>query len=345
MSEKSTAVEKKGFKYYWSKFQALNGSSVFLAMIVAMIIFEVVLQITRAGSAGGLVFITPQNLMMIFRQMVYIGIIAFGLTLVMMTGNIDLSVGNMLTFCCCIAASVMLKTNNPMLAVLATLGVGTACGLFNGVLVSYVRLNSFITTLGASSIYSALAIMVSAGTVLVIPNDCAIGFRAIGQLRFGPVSILVVWFVVVALVLGFVLSRTVYGQQLYAIGANPTAARYSGIRFKRNITVAYLITGLCVGLAALIMMSNALSSNPQSASGSEMEIILCVVLGGCAVQGGKGSVWGTIIGVLFYGILSAGFTSLHMSQYLQWVVMGAIMLFALSLDVLKGKGVKLWKRK
>ena len=76
-----------------------------------------------------------------------------------------------------------------------------------------------------------------------------------------------------------------------------------------------------------------------------MEIILCVVLGGCAVQGGKGSVWGTIIGVLFYGILSAGFTSLHMSQYLQWVVMGAIMLFALSLDVLKGKGVKLWKRK
>ena len=345
MSEKSAAVEKKGFKYYWSKFQALNGSSVFLAMIAAMIIFEIVLQVTRAGSSGGLIFITPQNLMMIFRQMVYIGIVAFGLTLVMMTGNIDLSVGNMLTFCCCIAASVMLKTNNPVLAVLATLGVGAVCGLFNGVLVSYVRLNSFITTLGASSIYSALAIMVSAGTVLVIPNDCAIGFRAIGQLRFGPVSILVIWFVVVALVLGFVLSRTVYGQQLYAIGANPTAARYSGIRFKRNITVAYLITGLCVGLAALIMMSNALSSNPQSASGSEMEIILCVVLGGCAVQGGKGSVWGTIIGVLFYGILSAGFTSLHMSQYLQWVVMGAIMLFALSLDVLKGKGVKLWKRK
>lgn len=345
MSEKSTAVEKKGFKYYWSKFQALNGSSVFLAMIAAMIIFEILLQITRAGSSGGLIFITPQNLMMIFRQMVYIGIVAFGLTLVMMTGNIDLSVGNMLTFNCCVAASVMMKTNNPALAVLATLCTGAACGLFNGLLVSYVKLNSFITTLGASSIFSALAMIVSAGTVLVIPNDCAIGFRAIGQLRFGSVSILVVWFVVVALILGFVLSRTVFGQQLYAIGANPIAARYSGVRYKRNITIAYMITGLCVGLAALIMMSNALSSNPQAASGAEMEIILCVVLGGCAVQGGKGSVWGTIIGVLFYGILSAGFTSLHMSQYLQWVVMGAIMLFALSLDVLKGKGVKLWKKK
>ena len=103
------------------------------------------------------------------------------------------------------------------------MGVGAVCGLFNGLLVSYVKLNSFITTLGASSIYSALAMMVSAGTVLVIPNDCAIGFRAIGQLRFGSVSILVIWFVVVAWILGFVLSRTVYGQQLYAIGANPIA--------------------------------------------------------------------------------------------------------------------------
>ena len=344
MSEQKTAAERKGFKYYWSKFQALNGSSLFLAMIAAMIIFEVILQISRGGT-GGLVFITPSNLMMIFRQMVYIGIIAFGMTMVMMTGNIDLSVGNMLTFCSCIAAAVMMNTDNTALAVLATLGMGLVCGLFNGVLVSYVKLNSFITTLGASSIYSALAIFVSAGTVLVIPNDCAIGFRAIGQLRFGPVSILVLWFVAVALILGFLLSRTVYGQQLYAIGSNPVAARFSGIRYQRNITIAYAITGMCVGLAALIRMSNVLSSNPQSSSGAEMEVILCVVLGGCAVQGGKGSVWGTVIGVLFYGILSAGFTSLHMSQYLQWVVMGAIMLFALSLDVLKGKGVKLWKRK
>lgn len=345
MSEKTTAAtEKRGFKYYWSKFQALNGSSVFLAMLAALVIFEVILQISKGG-AGGLVFVTPSNLMMIFRQMVYTGIIAFGLTLVMLTGNIDLSVGNMLTFTCCIAATVMMKTDNAALTVLATLGVGLLCGLFNGVLVSYVKLNSFITTLGTSSIYSALAIMVSAGTVLVIPNDCSPTFRALGRAAIGPFSILIIWFVVVAVILGLILSRTVYGQQIYAIGANPIVARFSGIHHKRNITIAYMITGLCVGLAAVITMANSLSSNPQSGSGAEMQIILCVVLGGCAVQGGKGSVWGTVIGVLFYGVLSAGFTSLHMSQYLQWVVMGAIMLFALSLDVLKGKGVKLWKRK
>jgi ribose transport system permease protein len=238
-----------------------------------------------------------------------------------------------------------MKTNNTALTLLVTLGVGALCGLVNGVLVSYVKLNSFITTLGTSSIYSALAILVSAGTVLVIPDNCAASFRALGKASVGPISILIIWFVAVAVVLGLILSRTVYGQQIYAIGANPIAARFSGIHHKRNITIAYVITGLCVGLAAVVTMANSLSSNPQAASGAEMQIILCVVLGGCAVQGGKGSVWGTIIGVLFYGVLSAGFTSLHMSQYLQWVVMGAIMLFALSLDVLRGKGVKLWKRK
>ena len=290
---------------------SLNGAAMFIAMVVIIILFEIILTITKGSD--GMSFITPTNLFSILRQQAYTGIIAFGLTLVMLTGNIDLSVGNMLTFTCCVAASIMMKTNNAALTVFATLGVGALCGLLNGVLVSYVKLNSFITTLGTSSIYSALAIMVSAGTVLVIPNDCSPAFRALGKASIGPFSILIIWFVVVAVILGLILSRTVYGQQIYAIGANPIVARFSGIRHKRNITIAYVITGLCVGLAAVITMANSLSSNPQSGSGAEMQIILCVVLGGCAVQGGKGSVWGTIIGVLFYGVLSAGFTRCSMT--------------------------------
>lgn len=339
-----TMTEKKNFSYYWKKFLSLNGSTVLIAMIAAIVLFEIILQIRKPGT-GGLIFMTPSNLMMILRQNVYIGIIAFGLTLVMLTGNIDLSVGNMLTFLCSFCAIIMMRTDNVFLTLLATIGVGAACGLFNGVLVNYLRLNSFITTLGASSIYSALALIVSAGTVLVIDSNCNPAFQALGKASFGPVHILIVWFVVVAVVLGLLLSRTVYGQQLYAIGANPIVARFSGIRYKRSITIAYVITGICVGFAAVIMMANSLSSNPQAASGKEMEVILCVVLGGCAINGGKGSVWGTVIGIMFYGVLSAGFTSLNLSQYLQWVVMGLIMLCALSLDVLKGKEVKLWKRK
>ena len=234
--------------------------------------------------------------------------------------------------------------NGPQ-GIFGTIAAGAICGLVNGVLVSYVKLNSFITTLGTSSIFTALALRISSGTVLVIPDNCDPLFQAIGITSFGPVHILIVWFVIVAVVLGLLLSRTVYGQQLYTIGSNPVAARFSGIRAKRNTTVSYVITGLCVGLAAVLMMANVKSSNPQASNGKEMEIILAVVLGGVSVTGGKGSVWGSIIGVLFYGVLSAGFTQLNLSTYVQWVIMGVIMVTALSIDVLKERGIKLWKKK
>lgn len=342
--KKNPTVEKQSAGSLWSKFISLNGAAVFLAMIAVIIIFEIYLQITR-GAPGGLLFATPSNLMAILRKQVYVGIIAFGLTLVMITGNIDLSVGSMYTLMCCITAMFMMKTDNALISVIGVLAIGAACGLLNGVLVSYLKLNSFITTLGTSSIFTALALMLSAGTILVIPNDCSPAFRWLGTASFGPIHILIVWFVVVAVVLGLILSRTIFGKRIYMIGANPVAARFSGIKDKKLTTIAYTITGACVGLAGLIVMANTLSSNPQTGSGEEMDIILAVVLGGVAVTGGKGSVWGTIIGVMFTGVLSSGFTQMNFSIYQQWVIMGIIMVFALSLDALKGKGVKLWKRK
>ena len=327
----------------WKRFMSLNGSAIFVAMIVVIVLFEIFLQVTKSGS--GLKFITPDNLMSILRQQVYIGIVAFGLTLVMITGNIDLSVGSMLTFLCCVCAKIMMANDNGLIGIFGTVAIGGLCGLVNGVLVSYVKLNSFITTLGTSSIFTALALRISSGTVLVIPDNCDPVFQAVGISSFGPVHILIVWFVVIAVVLGLLLSRTVFGQQLYTIGSNPVAARFSGIRAKRNTTLSYVITGLCVGFAAVLMMANVKSSNPQASNGKEMEIILAIVLGGVSVTGGKGSVWGTIIGVMFYGILSAGFTQMNLSTYVQWVIMGVIMVCALSLDVLKERGITLWKKK
>ena len=327
----------------WKKFLSLNGASMFIAMLVIIILFELIMQVTKHPS--GLIFMTPGNLMGILRQQAYIGIIAYGLTLVMITGNIDLSVGSLLTMLCCVCAKIMMSTDNGLLGFFGTVAIGAVCGLLNGVLVSYVKLNSFITTLGTSSIFTAFALKISAGTVLVIPDNCSPFFKWMGTSSFGPIHILIVWFVLVAVILALTLSRTVFGQQLYSIGSNPIAARFSGIKAKRNIMISYIITGACSGLAAAVMMANALSSNPQAASGKEMEIILCVVLGGVSVTGGKGSVWGTIIGVMFYGVLSAGFTQLNLSIYIQWVIMGIIMVFALSMDVLKERGVKLWKKK
>ena len=203
---------------------SLNGAAMFIAMVIIIILFEIILTITK-GSAG-MSFITPTNLFSILRQQAYTGIIAFGLTLVMITGNIDLSVGSMLTFLCCVCAKIMMGSDNGLLGIFGTIAAGAICGLINGVLVSYVKLNSFITTLGTSSIFTALALRISSGTVLVIPDNCDPLFQAIGITSFGPVHILIVWFVIVAVVLGLLLSRTVYGQQLYTIGSNPVAARH-----------------------------------------------------------------------------------------------------------------------
>ena len=319
----------------WKRFMALNGSSVFLAMIAIFLLMEIYLQITNPGK--GLQFFTVSNFLSILRTQTYVGIIAFGMTLVMITGNIDLSVGSMLTMMCSVVALVLMKTNSTIVTIIAALGIGALCGLFNGVLVSYLRLNSFITTLGASSIYSALALMVSAGTVLVI-NDSPTVFSWLGLATFGPLHILIVWFIVVAVILGWLLSSTTFGANIYALGSNPVAARFSGIRTKRITTLTYVITGVCVGLAAFITMANVKSANPQSAMGKEMDIILAVVLGGVAVTGGKGSVWGTIIGVLFTGTLSSALTQLNVTGYTQWIIMGIVMVIALSFDAVKQKG-------
>jgi len=327
----------------WSRITSKNGASVLLAMIAVMILFEIVAQVQKGG--GGLIFLSSSNLMIIVRSVLYTGIMAFGMTLVMITGNIDLSVGSQMTLLCSVCAIFIMKTDNAFVGIVGTLAVGALLGLCNGLLVSYLKLNSFITTLGTSSIYTALALMVSAGTVLVIPNDCSAAFRWFGTASFGPFSILIVWFIVVALILGILLSKTIYGQQLYVVGSNPTVARFSGIRYKRNTTIAYVITGLCCALSAVVTMANVKSANPQSGSGAEMDVILCVVLGGCAVTGGKGSIWGTVIGVLFYGVLDNGFTMLNLSTYKRWVVMGIIMVFVLSMDALKERGIKLWKKK
>ena len=142
MNKNNTLVAKDP-RSLWTKFMSLNGAAVFLAMIAVIILFEIYMQATRPG-ASGLLFMTGANLMSILRQQVYVGLIAFGLTLVMITGNIDLSVGSMLTLMCCVVAKVMMATDNAVLTVVVSLGIGAVCGLANGVFVSYLKLNSFI---------------------------------------------------------------------------------------------------------------------------------------------------------------------------------------------------------
>ena len=332
MSEK----KNRSFGALWKSFISKPGAGVFLALIV----FIAAISIIAPHVTGGQ-FLTWTNIIQIFRQQTYIGIIACGMTLVMITGNIDLSVGSQLTMMTVLCAQIS-QTMGDM-AIPVTMLIGVLCGLFNGLLVSGLKLNAFITTLGTGSIYGALALIMVTGHTLRAKTAVfdALGMGSI----FGVIPVSVVVLLAVVLVTAFLLGRTVFGQRLYAIGANPVAARYSGIRSRRDVAYAYMINGLCCAIAAVILIARAESANPQIGASKEMDIILAVVLGGTSILGGKGSIWGTVVGFLFIGFMSSGFTFLAFSEYIQWVVMGVVLVAALAIDVMNERGVKLWKRK
>ncbi len=313
---------------------SLNGSGVFLALIAFIILVSVLAPHITGGS-----FLTWTNIIQIFRQQTYIGIIACGMTLVIITGNIDLSVGSQLTLLTVLCAQMSKTMGN--WAIPVTLALGFLLGLVNGLFVSGLKLNAFITTLGTSSMYGALAlILVSGHTVRC--ESALFDWIGSGSL-FGVLPIPVVIMLVVVLIFAFVSRRTVFGQRLYAIGANPTGARFSGIKSGRDVCITYILCGLCCALAAVVLIARSVSANPQAAAGKEMDIILAVVLGGTSVLGGKGSIWGSVIGFLFIGFASSGFTFLGFDQYIQWIVMGVILLVALASDVFSERGITIWK--
>ena len=314
------------------RFFALDASAVIVAMIVLIVLISILAPQITGGN-----FLTLDNIMNIFRKQTYIGIIACGMTLVMITGNIDLSVGNMMTLLTVICA-LLSKSVGPVPSILLTLVFGALCGLVNGVLVGPLKLNAFITTLGTTSIFYALTLIISSGFTERAQSPI---FDAIGSGSLGILPVPVLFLVAVVAIFWFLLKRTVFGQQLYAIGANATAAKFSGIRSQRQVMITYVLTGLCCALAAILMIARSTSANPQAAGGKEMDVILAVVVGGTSIAGGKGTMLGTVLGFLFIGFMTTGFTFLGMNEYIQSIVTGVILVAALSFDVIKARRSKL----
>jgi ribose/xylose/arabinose/galactoside ABC-type transport system permease subunit len=304
----------------------LPGASVFLALIVFVAIVSIVSPMVTGGT-----FLTWTNIINIFRQQTYIGIMACALTLVIITGNMDLSIGSQLTMLTILCARWSHAIGD--MAILLTLIVGIICGLINGLIVKGFQINSFVATIGTGSIYGALTLLFATGQD-VRSSSPVIDFLGTGNVS-GMIPMSVVVLLVVVVTFAFLLQRTVFGQRLYAIGANPTAARFSGIRSSLEVIVAYTLTGLGCAIAAVLLIARSVSANPQIGAGKEMDVVLAVVLGGTSLLGGEGSVWGTAIGFLFIGFMSSGFTALALSTYLRWIVTGFIMLIALTIDVYK----------
>ena len=281
-------------------------------------------------------FLTVSNLLNVAQQATIIAIIAVGMTFVIITGGIDLSVGSVLAFAGVVMANA-LQSGVPLpLALLIGLGVGLLCGVINGVLITIGRLPPFIATLGMMSVARGAALMFTEGRPI---SGFSEGFRSIATGEILRIPAPVVIMIVVYLIAHFVLKRTKLGRYTYAIGGNEEAALLSGINVRLNKTLVYGIAGLLSGLAAILLTARLNSAQPIAGMNYELDAIAATVIGGTSLLGGEGTVSGTLIGALIMAVLRNGLNLLSVSSFFQQVVIGSVIIFAVLIDMaLKRRG-------
>jgi ribose/xylose/arabinose/galactoside ABC-type transport system permease subunit len=280
------------------------------------------------------VFFTEDNFFNVTRNFAFIGIIAMGMTAVIISGGIDLSVGSMMALCGMVAGMVMTRNGQIVptpglmwLGTLAGLVSGLLCGLLNGGLITKLNLPPFIVTLGTMSAFRGISYMMHHNAMYDVPSYTFLGQGSIAAI---PASVLI--FVLIVLLAFFILRYTPLGRYTYAIGSNRQAAYHAGVNVNLNLLAIYALTGLSVGLAAMIAMSRTVSAQPTAGISLELDIIAAVVIGGASLSGGRGTVIGTIIGTLLISFLRNGLTLLGISTNVQLVVIGAIIIGAVALD-------------
>ena len=275
-------------------------------------------------------FLTVSNLLNVLEQTSINAIVAVGMTFVIISGGIDLSVGSVLALAG-IALASGLASGVPAPASLAlALATGTACGLVNGTLITFGRLPPFIATLGMMSVARGAALMVAEGRPI---SGFTEGFRALATSRWLMVPAPVILTAVVYVVAHFVLAHTVFGRATYAIGGNEEAARLSGVSVRFHKTAVYGVAGLTSAIAAILLTARLNSAQPTAGTMYELDAIAATVIGGTSLLGGEGTLAGALIGALIMGVLRNGLNLLNVSSFFQQVVIGAVIIGAVLIDM------------
>lgn len=277
-------------------------------------------------------FLTTSNLLNVLVQMSVVGIAAVGGTFVIITSGIDLSVGSNVALSGMVAAYTMKELGaSGLVGLLVALAVGALVGAINGTSVTVLRLTPFIATLAVLAMGRGLTQQVSQGqTIFGFPPD----FTFLGNGRIAGIQAPVVITIIVFAVGWFVLTRTTFGQQVYAVGGNREAARLAGIPVKRVIFSVYVLAGLCAGLAGIVLAGRLNSALSSSATGLELQVIAAVVIGGTSLFGGRGSLIGTFIGALLIGVINNGLTLLNVNPFWTQFIQGVVIFVAVLLDAL-----------
>ncbi|CAD7838102.1 Ribose ABC transport system, permease protein RbsC (TC 3.A.1.2.1) [Olavius algarvensis spirochete endosymbiont] len=271
-------------------------------------------------------FLTLPNALNILRQSSINGIIAAGMTLVILTAGIDLSVGSVLALSSVITAQLLVSGLPPLMAFFSGLFVGALLGLFNGILVTLFSLPPFVATLGTMTFARGLALSFTQGKPITgLPES----FRVLGTGFVGPIPVPVIIVLAVFLIGMFFLNLTSQGEQLYALGNNPVAARFTGILVKLYIIVVYSVAGVLAALAGQILIARLDSAQPVMGMGYELDAIAAVVVGGSNFNGGSGGLAGTLIGVLFIVVINNGLNLLNIPSFWGQVVKGVVIAMAL----------------
>ena len=311
----------------------------------AIVVILIGMILLLAALTGGR-FLATQNLINVVRQMSVIAIIAIGMTVVIISTGIDLSVGSIIGLSAVVAASLAQSPDGTNLmypglqlpvifAFAAGLAVGAAAGFTNGFLIATFRIPPFIATLGMMTAARGLALIYSDGRPI---SKLTPEFNFIGQGSLFGIPVPIILLGVVAIGAHLMLNNTRFGRHVYALGGNEQAARVSGIKLSRVKIGIYTFSGLLAGLGGMILAGRIGSGNPQLGTGAELDAITAAVIGGTSFSGGIGTVWGTIVGALIIGSLNTGLDLLNVSPFMQQVVKGAIIVLAIIIDERKNRG-------
>lgn len=297
---------------------------VFFILVIEFLIF----------SLASKSFLTLGNILSVGRQMSFTGIAAIGMTLVMLTGDIDISVGSMLAMAGVLCAKLSADVGLPLwIAVVITLLIGALFGLINGAAVTRLHIPALIATLATQTILKGIAYLL---TNAVPVKNLSATYKFLGQgYIFGVIPVPLIITVALYVLAWWYLDKTYLGRRVYLSGGNEEAARLSGINTKWTITGTYVFSGVFAAIAGVLMAARLGSGQPSVGSGFEMDVITATVLGGISVNGGKGKVVNVFVGACIMGVLANGMTMLNINQYLQWIINGLVLLFAMTMSNLR----------
>ncbi|MHB8279007.1 MAG: ABC transporter permease [Candidatus Humimicrobiaceae bacterium] len=274
-------------------------------------------------------FFTEANLLNLIRQVVVISLIACGATLILISGMVDLSPGSVIALAGCIAADIMVRTKSVFLAVLVGIIVGALAGLINGFLISKFNLPAFIVTL--AMMMSARGLVLIYTNITPISNIGNLAFLGQGYIWRIPVPIFIL--IIIVLITWIILKFTKFGRHIYALGSNPVVSRSAGINVNRMKIQVFMVNGMFVGIAGIVLMARMASGQPTAGEGYEFDALTAVIIGGTSLYGGVGNIQGTLIGALIIGVLNNILNLLNVSSYFQQFLRGFIIVGAVLLDL------------